>query len=139
MQTYTWYYNGNSSGDWDDSNNWFNRKGLHDGIPGAGDAADMFATVNIAVDDVTVARLDAYSSTVLTGDLTVTGVLSAAILVGGDVTVGTDDGSTFEGNNLTAKTLIDTELKTGTVKAGRSPRWASRARPFRPIALAGSD
>jgi T5SS/PEP-CTERM-associated repeat protein len=118
MKTYTWYYNGNSSGIWDDSDNWINSKGLHDGVPGAGDAADIFAAVDITVDDVTVADLDAYASTMLTGDLTVTGVLSAAILVGGDVTVGTDKGSTFEGDNLTAKTLIQTELETGTVKAG---------------------
>jgi T5SS/PEP-CTERM-associated repeat protein len=106
-------------GPWTDANDWDNLTTgkTDDGVPGPNDTATLAGGNYVDADGATVGALDAGSGTVI-GDVTVKGTLTGGNLEGGNVTVGSDDGSTFTGKSLTAGTIYDAaDLKSGTVKA----------------------
>jgi T5SS/PEP-CTERM-associated repeat protein len=113
MTDYTWI--GNPTGDWADQANWYNvTAGMSDdGVPGAGDSANVDATT-VTVDDVTVDNLNAQGTDII-GNITVTDVIENGVFSGGTVSTGTAVNIVFQGVSLTADQIDDGTLDAGKV------------------------
>jgi T5SS/PEP-CTERM-associated repeat protein len=129
MATYSWI--GNTTGDWNDANNWTGPEGPDVGVPGAGDTADIVGAT-VSTDGNTVASVVGGNGgpgpTTLEGMLTVTGTMSAMIISDGDFTAaeayevelmgGTLNAGTFNGSDVFGGTLEVTDLVGGFMQGG---------------------